>query len=138
MPDGSIDLATSSVDGASSSSTPDLSVAPGPGTDGSSPAACTGPQDCSSAVCCVTSQLGSGSGSASSTCSASCPGNVTGSATSGTISTQACHSDADCTGYSGTANGISSPWTSCCSSQFSTVHFCANAQGAAFGGYTCP
>src|SRR5262249_31802523 len=80
VPDGSIGLAMSSPDGPTASSTPDLSIAPGPGTDASSPAACTGPQDCSSAVpiCCVTSQLGSSSGSASSICSASCPGNVSG------------------------------------------------------------
>src|SRR4051812_45557477 len=71
------DLSTGSVDGSSMQPpAADLSTGPIAMPDASVTAsACTGPQDCSAgtSICCVMSQIGTGTGSASTTCTSSCP-----------------------------------------------------------------
>lgn len=131
----------SSVDDGGTQKAPaDLSSGTGTPNDAAPAMSCTAPKDCPSAapICCVMNSLSSTMGSATTSCTTSCPGSLTGTGTSSSLTTKACQTDSDCAGYSGTVAGISSPWTSCCSNQFSSVHFCGSAQGAAAGGYTCP
>jgi hypothetical protein len=134
------DLASAAVD-LGQPAPPARDLASAPATDAAMPASCTAPAGCASSsapICCVMTSVSSTTGSGGATCVASCPGSITGTGTSATITTRACTSDTDCANYSGTVNGFSTPWTSCCSSAVSTVHFCGSAQGAAAGGYTCP
>lgn len=114
-----------------------MCVALGGCPDGGAAAACDGPEDCEASKpnCCAHISGMSMTGTAE--CTATCDGMLT-IAGGAKVTTKLCHTDADCTGYTGTFNNNSSPWDSCCHQMSGGPHFCANAGFAGFGGYTCP
>jgi hypothetical protein len=118
---------------------------PASGCDGgASPFACDGPEDCAGGQCCVEVVTSSGGGeNGKSYCSASCPGgsyvlNPGGGATEKSIM---CHSDSECSGYSGTIPiGGMVGFNGCCHSNAATgsYHVCIPTSFAGAAGYTCP
>ncbi len=94
--------------------------------DGGIPAACDGPEDCSSGTpdCCIALALGGGGMSASggASCTASCPG----SASQTGLNTKLCHGPSDCANYNGTAPIVgNAPFDKCCGTAGLSFRFCA-------------
>lgn len=115
-----------------------------PCADGGVTAMCDGPEDCSTGSCCVTvgfQAAAKDGGTPMSTggaasCSDSCtPGLDLGNSM---ITTELCHTGADCAGVMGTTPLGSSPFDGCCTlPQAGNIQACAPKMYATLLKYTC-